>query len=256
MIRGTDVKESRPLDSRAEAVGSAAFCTTHWSMVLRAGNDALPDSSQALERLCQTYWYPLYVFVRRKGHSPEDAQDLTQEFFARFLEKRYVSLADQSRGKFRTFLLRSLEHFLINEWTKARAIKRGGSHKIISWDQEVAEARYLADGADGLAPDKIFEKRWAISLLDHVLSLLHKELSQIGKGPLFENLKPYIWGEPKIPYADVSKESGMSEGAVKVAVHRLRHRYRELLRAEVAQTVSTDEEVDEELRYLVKAIRG
>jgi len=231
------------------------FSTTHWSVVLAAGKEDSPAAEAALERLCRTYWYPLYVFVRRKGQSPHDAQDLTQEFFARFLEKRFVSLADQSRGKFRTFLLRSLEHFLINEWTKARAAKRGGVTKTISWDEQEAEQRYLLELVDGTAPDKAYEKRWAMSLLEQVMERLREEFKS-ERTDLFEALKTTVWGEATdASYQQIGAKLGMGEGAVKVAAHRMRHRYRDLLRAEVGHTVATSDEVDEELRYLAAVLR-
>lgn len=224
---------------------------------MEASKEDSPDAAHALQKLCQCYWYPLYVFVRRKGYSPSDAQDLTQEFFARFLEKRYVSLADQGRGKFRTFLLKSLEHFLINEWTKANAIKRGGGQRIISWDEKTAEERYAYEPIDEAAPDKIFEKRWASELLSQVLHALRQEFMESGKPELFEALKVSLWGEgSSVSYDQIGTQLGMSETAVKVAAHRLRQRYRELLRAEVAQTVSTTAEVDEELKYLAAVLRG
>ena len=249
------VPASDVLDGNNAKIGW--FSTTHWTVVLEAGQADSPKTRDALERLCKSYWYPLYVFVRRRGHSPEDAQDLTQEFFARFLERKYVALADQSRGKFRTFLIRSLEHFLINEWTRERAAKRGGAHQVISWDEREAENRYQAEPADNLAPDKIFEKRWAISLLERVLGRLREEFSAPEKRELFEALKQSLWGEKAMAsYQEIGAQLGMTEGAVKVAVHRLRQRYRELLRAEVAETVATEAEVDEELRYLVAVIRG
>jgi RNA polymerase sigma factor (sigma-70 family) len=243
------------LDLARDVAGS--FTTTHWSVVARAGEGDSPAASLALERLCQSYWYPLYVFVRRQGHSYDDAQDLTQEFFARFLERKYVELADQSRGRFRTFLLRSMEHFLINEWTKGRAAKRGGSQKVISWDEREAETRYLAESSDQLSPDKIFEKRWATNLLERVLARLGGEFSAPEKRKLFDILKQSLGGENTTEsYQTIGIQLGMTEGAVKVAVHRLRHRYRELLRAEVAETVATQAEVDEELRYLISVIRS
>jgi RNA polymerase sigma-70 factor (ECF subfamily) len=235
----------------------AAFVTTHWSVVLQAGADDSIASASALERLCQTYWYPLYVFVRRKGHSPHDAQDLTQEFFARFLEKKYVALADQGRGKFRTFLLRSLEHFLINEWQKGQAAKRGGTHRVISWDEDEVEQRYLAERANGEAPDKVFEKRWAMSVLEQVMVHLRQEFSEPDKQELFDSLKQSIWGETStVSYETIGAKLRMTEGAVKIAAHRLRQRYRELLRAEVAQTVGSSAEVDEELKYLAAVLRS
>jgi RNA polymerase sigma-70 factor (ECF subfamily) len=233
------------------------FSTTHWSVVLEAGQQDTPEAAEALERLCQTYWYPLYVFIRRKGHSPHDAQDLTQEFFARFLEKNYVSLADQSRGKFRTFLLRSLEHFLINEWTKAQTAKRGGPHKALSWDEQEAERRFSAEAVDGIPPDKAFEKRWAMSLLDEVMARLRAEFSAPDKRKLYEALKGAVMGDQTaVSYQEIGASQGMAEGAVKVAAHRMRQRYRELLRAEVGRTVATSAEVDQELRYLAGVLRS
>jgi RNA polymerase sigma-70 factor (ECF subfamily) len=234
----------------------AEFTTTHWSVVLQAGQGDSDGTAEALQLLCQAYWYPLYVFVRRRGYSPHDAQDLTQEFFARFLEKKYVSLADQSRGKFRTFLLRSLEHFLINEWVKARAAKRGGGHQALSWDEQEAESRYLVETIEGLAPDKAFEKRWAMSLLELVMAQLRTEFSAPEKRQLFEALKVSVWGEETIAsYQEIGAKLGMAEGTVKVAAHRMRQRYRELLRAEVGRTVAIPAEVDEELRYLAGVLR-
>ena|SRR5437867_676718 len=248
---------------QSEGAGDSArgrggyFSTTHWSVVLEAGREDSPKATAALERLCQSYWYPLYVFVRQKGHTPPDAQDLTQEFFARFLERKYISLADQSRGKFRTFLLRSLEHFLINDWTRGRAAKRGGLQQLISWDGEEVENRYLTERAEGMAPDKIFEKRWAMTLLEQVLGRLREEFSEGGKRELFEALKVCVWGgQTEASYREIGAQLGMAEGAVKVAAHRMRERYRELLRTEVGHTVATSAEVDEELRYLAAVLRS
>ena len=246
-----------PAVTSSETKGFGVFATTHWSVVLEAGNSESAQSAAALEALCQAYWYPLYVFVRRKGYSPHDAEDLTQEFFARFLELKYIALADQSRGKFRTFLLRSLEHFLINEWTKATAAKRGGTRRTISWDAQDAESRYLLEPADSATPDKEFEKRWAMHLLQQVMSRLHEEFAKAEKEQLFESLKSSVWGEGgAVSYQEIGKKLGMGEGAVKVAAHRLRQRYRDLLRAEVASTVASRAEVDDELRYLVMVLRS
>jgi RNA polymerase sigma-70 factor (ECF subfamily) len=233
------------------------FSTTHWSVVLEAGQTDSAGALAALERLCRTYWYPLYVFIRKKGYSPEDAQDLTQEFFARFLEKQYVGLADQSRGKFRTFLLRSLEHFLINEWAKTQAAKRGGGiARSIPLDEEEPEKRYLLERVDGMAPDKAYEKRWAISLLEKVMERLRAEFAP-QRSDLFDALKVTVWGEQtEASYQLISASLGMAEGAVKVAAHRMRLRYRELLRSEVAHTVATSAAVDEELQYLAGVLRS
>jgi RNA polymerase sigma-70 factor (ECF subfamily) len=233
------------------------FATTHWSVVLAAGDDGSPTASEALERLCRTYWGPLYAYVRRQGHEVHEAQDLTQEFFARLLEKHYLGLADPARGRFRTFLLTSLQNFLRNEWKSASRQKRGGGQAILPLDLESAEGGYATDPADGLTPEIIFEKRWAAALLDQVLRRLGEDYAAVGKGPLFEQLKIFVWGEKnQASYAQMAVELGLSEGAVKVAVHRLRTRYRELLRAEVASTVADPAEIDEELRHLIAMVGG
>jgi len=230
---------------------ASSFSTTHWSVVLAAGEADSAAGMEALERLCQVYWYPLYGYVRRMGYTPHDAQDLTQEFFARFLEKRYVSLADRNRGRFRSFLLTSLQHFLVNEWSKTRTARRGGDRKVVSWDEQDAESRYLAEPSDDLAPDRIFDKRWAARVLEEALCRLRDEYDAAGRHELFEELKRYAWGERSgITYQETGARLGLSEGAVKVAVHRLRQRYRGLLREQVAQTVANPVEIDEELRYL------
>jgi RNA polymerase sigma factor (sigma-70 family) len=229
------------------------FVTTRWTIVLTAGRTDT-QAHAALEKLCQTYWYTLYAYVRRQGHSPEDAQDLTQEFFTKLIAKNYVRDVDRSKGKFRSFLLASLKHFLANEWDKSRAQKRGGGQTIVSLD---AETRYRLEPADVVSADKIFERRWALTLLDEVLKRLRDEYAADGKVKLFEQLKETLTGERgTIPYAKLGDRLGMTEGAVKVAVHRLRQRYRETLRAEIAETVSGPEEVDEELRHLYAALSG
>jgi RNA polymerase sigma-70 factor (ECF subfamily) len=231
------------------------FTTTHWSVVLEACQVESPLAADALEQLCRTYWYPLYAFVRRKGYSPPDAQDLTQDFFARLLEKKYIALADRSRGRFRSFLLTSLQHFLANEWAKTKTERRGGGHRIISWEEDEAEERYLAEPADNLAPDRIFERRWATGLLELVLARLREEYAAAAKSEQFEALKVFVWGEKSLAsYAEIAGQLRMTEGAVKVAVYRLRQRYRELLRAQVARTVASESEIDEELRYLISTV--
>lgn len=233
---------------------AAMFASTHWSVILKAGGGT-PEAAQAMERLCHTYWYPLYAYVRRQGHSPHDAQDLTQAFFARFLQRNYFTHADQSRGKFRTFLLASMHHFLVNEWARERAAKRGGFERVLSLDEEQAEDRYGAEPTDNETPARLFEKRWAASLLEQVLARLGAE--NTARAGLFQALKEFLWGEKSgLSYQELGQQFDMSEGAVKVAVHRLRARYRDLLREEVAQTVASPEEVDEELRYLISVIRG
>src|SRR5262245_18159087 len=236
--------------------GRAAFATTHWSVVLEAGESHSPKASDALARLCQTYWYPLYAYVRRKGHDVHDAQDLTQEFFARLLARNYLNVADRNKGKFRSFLLGALEHFLAREWTKARAQKRGGGKAVFSLDEMDAENRYLLEPADQLTADKIFDRRWATTLLDQAMTRLREECAASGKADLFEKTQNHLSGEKgEASYADVAAALNMTEGALKVAVHRLRQRYGELVRAEIAQTVAKPEDLEEELRYLFAVLR-
>jgi len=219
--------------------------------VIAAGRSDTTHAHEALEKLCRTYCYPLYAFVRRQGHSPADAQDLTQEFFARLIAKKYLGDVDRTKGKFRSFLLASLKHFLANEWDKTRALKRGGSHTFIALDAQSAENRYALEPSHDVTADKIFERRWALTLLDEVLKRLREEYVADGKTKLFDQLKVTLTGErSSIPYAEIAKPLGMTEGAVKVAVHRLRQHYREQLRAEIANTVASPGEVEEELRHL------
>jgi RNA polymerase sigma factor (sigma-70 family) len=242
---------SPPSDSLARK--APAFATTHWSIVLAAGG-ATPAAGNALAVLCRAYWYPLYVFVRRQGHAPHDAQDLTQAFFARLLAKSALGAVTPERGRFRTFLLTAMEHFLINEWRRARTRKRGGGAPLLSLDDD-AEARYLREPADAITPEKLFDRRWALTLLDRVLVRLGGELAAVGKAAQFEALKFCLSGE-KHAYAEVARGLGMTEGAVKVAAHRLRERYRALIRAEIAETVASSEEVDSEMRDLFAALSG
>lgn len=237
--------------SSTERGGSPAFSTTRWSVVVRAGSRDTPDSKEALARLCQTYWYPLYTYVRRRGHSPEDAQDFTQDFLARLLEKNWVGSADKTRGRFRTFLLSAMKHFLTDEWDKARAQKRGGGVHPVALEFETAETRYIREPADNVTPEREFELRWALTLLEEVLNRLRAEYGQEGKSDLFAALHPCLVGERTAqPYAELAIALGTTEGTVKSAVHRLRQRYRQLLRDEIANTVDGSEEVEEELRYL------
>lgn len=233
------------------------FATTHWSVVLAARDGDSPGASEALEKLCRTYWYPLYTFVRRQGHSPEDAQDMTQEFFARFLEKEYFGLADPARGRFRSFLLASLKNFLAEQHRQAGRLKRGGGKTFVSWDAATAEERFVAEPKDEATPEHIYERRWALTLLEKALSSLGEELTSAGKERVFAELKNHLWGDQGgESYSVIAARLEMSEGALKVAAHRLRQRYRELLREEVAHTVARHEEIDEELRYLITVIRG
>ena len=205
----------------------------------------------ALEKLCQTYWYPLYAYVRRRGRSPEDAQDLTQEFFARLLEGNWVERADRQKGKFRSFLLTAMNHFLSDQWDKARAQKRGGGAIPVPLQLDTAETRFGLDPADRTTPEQVYERRWALALLDEVLRRLRREYEEEGKAEIFATLYPCLIGERTAqPYAELAAKLCVSEGTVKSAVHRLRQHYRRLLREEIAHTVSEPGEVDEELRHL------
>jgi len=243
-------------DGIAARDGVAEFTTTHWSMVLAAGETASPEAAAALEQLCRRYWYPLYAYVRRQGQTPEDSQDLVQEFFARFLRRQSLRLADRNRGRFRSFLLTSLKRFLITEWTKANREKRGGGQVVLSLDDDSAEARFAAEPATEQPPDALFDRGWAAILLERAMAALREEFEESGKQELFERLKVFVWGDRSaMAYPEMAVHLGMTEGAVKVAVHRLRQRYGELLREEIAQTVTTPVEVDEELRYLIAVIR-
>ena len=237
------------------APGSRRFETTRWTLVLAAGGADTAQARQALDDLCRIYWPPLYAFVRRRGHSVADAQDSTQEFFARLLERRDLVRVDPAKGRFRSYLLASMTHFLANEWDRARAQKRGGGAAHLSIDAGQAEAWYLREVADVLTPERVFERRWALSLLNDVLAGLQREYAAAGKDALFRELKGALSGEvPIANYAAVGARLGLSEGAVKVAAHRLRVRYRERLRTEVARTVEQPEEIDEELRFLLAAV--
>jgi RNA polymerase sigma-70 factor (ECF subfamily) len=237
--------------------GAAHFGRTHWSVVAAARGDDSPGAQAALEKLCRVYWLPIYAFVRRQGHSPHDAQDLTQEFFARLLEKNFLSGADRSKGKFRSFLLGALKHFLANERDRAGAQKRGGANTFIPMDAGVAETACRTEPTDPSSADKVFERRWALALLDQVLRRLRGEYVRHGKEELFEQLKPVLTETSRATrYADIAVRLGSSEGAVKVAVHRLRQRYRELLRAEIAETVAGEAEIDDEIRSLFAALSG
>jgi len=234
--------------------GARSFTTTHWSLVLAAAHESRPEGRAALAALCQAYWHPLYFYIRRRGYRPDEAQDLTQAFFAAILEKGRLRAADPERGRFRSFLLASLNHFLANEWDRARAQKRGGG-KVLSLDMEDAEGRYRLEPADDLTAEKLFERRWAMTLLDLVLAQLRQEFARDGREHLFEQLKGHLGGPAAdAPYRRVAADLGMTEAAVKMAVHRLRRRYRHLLRARIAQTVGSVGQIDEEIRRLFAAV--
>jgi RNA polymerase sigma factor (sigma-70 family) len=230
---------------------AAPFAATRWSVVLSARDQQSPQSTEALETLCKNYWYPLYAFVRRQGRNAHDAEDLTQAFFARLLERNYLASVDRNKGKFRSFLLGSLKHFLANEWDRANAQKRGGGKTVISIDRSAAEETFRFEPVDRLSADKIFERRWAMTLLERTLQRLADEYAADDKQQLFEQLKMTITGEGGgAAYGSIATQLGSTEGAIKVAAHRLRQRYREVLRAEIAETVANRDEVEEELRNL------
>lgn len=231
------------------------FATTHWSVVLQAGENHSPQGRAALERLCRTYWLPLYAFLRRQGQSEEDAQDLTQEFFAALLARGDFQTVDARKGKFRTFLLAALTHFLANQRDRARAAKRGGGQPVLSLDTITAEQWQGLEPATTLAPDQLFDQRWAITLLGEALTRLREEMVAAGKARQFDELKSFLTQEPAAgEYAAVAERLGSNAKSLAVTVHRLRLRYRELVRAEVAKTVSSPLEIEEEIRHLSAAL--
>ncbi|HSU57413.1 MAG TPA: sigma-70 family RNA polymerase sigma factor [Candidatus Dormibacteraeota bacterium] len=235
-------------------IPAPTFVTTHWSVVLSAQEKDDSRSAEALEALCRTYWYPLYAFVRRQGRSPHDAQDLTQAFFARLLEKDYLKAAAREKGRFRTFLLVALKRFLANEWDREHAVKRGGFAPVISIDQELAESRFSSEPVDQLQPDLLFDRQWAMALLGQTMRTLEEEYVATGRARLFEALRDLLTKEDSaLPYSQVAANLKLTEPAVKMAVHRLRLRYREILQAQIAQTVSSRAEVEEEIRHLFSA---
>ena len=240
--------------SEPEAHGGI-FATTHWSVVLAAGEKNTPQSAAALERLCRTYWYPLYAYVRRQGRSPGDAQDLTQDFFAHLLSNGFPCGARPERGKFRSFLLVALRHFLVDQHRHAGAAKRGGGQTVISLDVNRAEERFGEEPHHTSTPEKLYERAWATTLLEQARLRLGNEYGAAGKGSLYERLKAFpLAGKNDQSFELASAELGMSVGALKAAVHRMRSRYRELVREEVAHTVADPSELQEEARYLIAAI--
>ena len=237
-------------------VRQPVFATTHWSVVLTAGthNDTT-RARDALARLCQVYWYPLYAYVRRRGHNAHDAQDLTQAFFEQLLRRQSLASATPDRGRFRSFILTVMNHFLTGEWKKAVAQKRGGGSPNFSLDWAAAEHRFDLEPATTVAPDRLFEKQWALTLLGEVLNRLEREYQTEAKADLFAALKETLMGQRESqPYAELAQALGMNESAVKVAVHRLRKRYRELIRAEIANTLDHSEDIDAEMRHLFQVL--
>ena len=239
----------------SEAVPVGCFHTTHWTEVLAAGAEKSPAASEALARLCQTYWLPIYAFIRKRGHGPHQAEDLTQEFFAGFLEKRQVAQAVRDRGRFRCFLMTSAENFLRNAHDRSQAQKRGGGKSLVSLDDQDAEALYLEARSDEADPAAAFEQHWASTLLQTVLGQLRDEFVKGGRGDLFDALQAHLWGEAdSIPYPLLAERFAMTLANVKITAHRLRARYRELLREEIARTVSHPGEIDDEIRHLMRVV--
>ncbi len=233
--------------------GSSQFPTTRWSLVAAAGDPRRKEARSALVSLCENYWYPLYAYLRRRGYPPDQAQDFTQEFFTRLLEGRYLDRADPEKGRFRAFILTSLKFFVADEDDRQRARKRGGG-TVVSLEFSSGEERYQREPAHDETPERIFERRWALSVLDRVVEKLRKEFLQHGRPEHFERLKVFLLGQSDAPYSALAREMNTSEGALKVAIHRLRKRYRELFRQEIADTVADPAEVESELRYLAAAL--
>ena len=244
---------TQPSSQPSSAPGDI-FATTHWTVVLAAGQPRSPQAAHALEELCRTYWFPLYAYVRRRGHTKEDAEDLTQAFFARLLAKNSFAGLDSEKGKFRAFLLASLKHFLANERDKAQAQKRGGGGANLSLDWQTADTKFQVAAVHEPSPDKAFDREWALALLARVIERLQAECVADGKAKLFEQLKLFLTaGQAEMAQREVASSLGMEEGAVRVAVHRLRKRYRQLLRDEIANTLADAAMVDEEMRALFGA---
>jgi len=234
-----------------------SFDTTHWSVVLGAADTSAPGAQAALESLCRTYWYPLYTYVRRQGRTQEDSQDLTQEFFARFLQRKSFQQADRERGRFRSFLLTSLKHFLVNEWERANTQKRGGGRPLLPVDTVAAESLYSQELSHDLSADRIYEHAWAMAMLTRVRERLQRDYEAEGKAERFTRLEEFLPGQKgELTYAEAARLLGVAEGTVKSDVNRLKKRYRDLLRAEIAHTVSSPDEINDELRHLITVIGG
>lgn len=233
------------------------FVTTHWSLVSAARPNEANQARvrEAFEELCRTYWYPLYAFVRSRGHSALDAQDLTQAFFTQIIETGGFASADRKRGRFRSYLLGAMKHFLANEWHKAQTQKRGGQVQFIEFDALDPEARYAGASEQSDNPEYIFDREWALQTIAGAMQNLREEMTKAGKSEQFDALKGCLTGEDELPRDQIAKRLGMSEGAVKVAVHRLRQRYRKLLRDAIAETVCNEADLDDEMRYLVEVLR-
>jgi RNA polymerase sigma-70 factor (ECF subfamily) len=243
------------MDNSSIRPSNAGFPTTCWSVVARAGDRGDPAIRDALADLCQAYWFPLYAFIRRKGYEPEQALDLTQDYFARLLERKIFADADPAKGRFRSFLLADLVHFLAHRRDYDRAQKRGGGRTTLSIDARAAEGRYAVEPSHDLTPERLFDRDWAVALLDAVLGRLRTEYERSGRGELFNVLKVVLTdGSGSVPQAELAERLGKTTGAVQVAIHRLRNRYRELVREAIAATVNGEDEVDPEIRDLFAAL--
>lgn len=235
----------------------ASDVTTHWTAILEAGRDDGPRAAAALEQLCRTYWYPLYAYVRSRGHGAEEAKDLTQSFFLHLLENHGLAHANPRKGKFRSFLLAALNHFLTNEWRRGRAAKRGGGERFISIEEQTAESRYSLEPVSGSTPETIYERKWAVALLDRALTRSKAEYAAAGKSHLFDLLQPFLASKPaESDYGTAAEALGLTTGAVGVAVHRLRQRYGELVREEIAHTTAGRAEAADEMRWLFTVVSG
>jgi RNA polymerase sigma factor (sigma-70 family) len=244
-------------EDRAGGFGdkAAAFATTHWSVVLCATQETSPQARDAMEVLCRTYWFPLYAYIRRRGYDADEAADLTQEFFLRLLKKHYLAHADRSKGRFRSFLLSALNHFLANEWRRTQAVKRGSGQPPISLDHVLAENRYSLEPLSDLTPERLYEHHWALTLLDQALARLREEFTAAGQARQFDQLKGFLTTEAaESSYVAAAARLGITVGAVGMAIHRLRHRYRELVTGEIAHTVASPAEIEEEIRWLFAAV--
>ena len=241
--------------SRQGSANRTAFPTTHWSAVLVAGQDGSPQAEAALEDLAQAYWYPIYAFLRREGYATVEAQDLTQTFFARLIEKNYPAQADPAKGRFRSFLLLTLRHFLSDERERAGAAKRGGGSVLLSLDEERSEGRYRNEPADVDTPETLFERRWAETILERAKTRLAEEYAASGKQAIYQVLRDFQPGERRsLSYVEAARQLATTEGAVKALIHRMRSRHQELVRHEIAQTVASAEDVDDELRHLIAVL--
>jgi RNA polymerase sigma factor (sigma-70 family) len=231
------------------------FITTRWTVVLAAADRDAPEAERALEEICQTYWFPLYAYIRRRGHPPEDAEDLAQEFFRQLLEHHWIGDVDRAKGRLRAFLITALKHFMAKEWRKASAQKRGGLQRTLSLDSSIAESRYASTATPGTDAEALFDREWALTLLDLTFNRLEQEYLNAGKADLFARLKEgLVMTHQAINYPELSAYLRMTEGAIRVTIHRMRKRFRELYRAEIAQTLPPGADLDDELRHLAESL--